>query len=91
MTTDVALLKEIRRLAACEKLVTAPEREAILDKIEDYQRACKLSRGPDRGRRACWSTVAFERGRELQRWFAAITGREWIDMGAFQAKPQKYT
>ncbi len=90
MTTDVELIREVQRLAECSKLVTAPERETIEDKIDAYKQACKLSRGPDRGRRLRWSNVAFERGRELQRWFEVMTGKKWIDTGAFQAKPQKY-
>lgn len=89
MTTDVQLIREVRRLAECEKLVTAPERETIEDRIANYETACRLSRGPDRGRRARWSNVAFERGRELQRWFESITGKAWIDQTTFQ-KPHKY-
>jgi hypothetical protein len=91
MTTDRELIREVRRLAECEKLVTAPERETILDKITDYENACRISRGPDPRRRARWSNVAFERGRELQRWFQAITGKEWIDMTAIPKKSHKYT
>jgi hypothetical protein len=79
MTTDQTLIREVRKLADCEKIVKAPERETIKDLLEDYIRACSLSRGPDKKRGHHWANVAYEIGQKLQRWHEAITGVPWID------------
>lgn len=79
MTTDSILVRECRKLAACEKIVKAPERETVEDLIEDYIRACSLSRGPDKKRAHHWANVAYEIGQKLQRWREAITGVAWIE------------
>jgi hypothetical protein len=84
MTRDDELIREITRLAACNKLVNEAELSQIRLDIEEYRVACRLSNGKDKQRNAAWSTKAYDLGHVLKGWFKQMTGRDYLDMKWFQ-------
>lgn len=91
MTTDRQLVDAVVKLANCEKLVKADERELVKQLVDEYTRACEISRKSDKNRAAHWSLEAFQRGRKLQRWYQTVTGHPWRDMPLITGKKHRYT